>query len=226
MKRMMNLSEETDGKLYKRTDTVPVSCDGCGGKAFCCKATDDTIILDPYDMYELEKAQKGGFEAGYGKYYELRVVDGITLPYLKKAGNTGDCTLLGQDGRCSIYANRPGFCRLFPLGRLYTPEGFSYILQTGQCPCNTPAGSEVTVESWLGIKDIEEYEKYVQQWHELTERSQREAISALTSENADDPEKAALLRNISMKLLKTFYLAPYETEMPFYPQFYTRFSLL
>ena len=71
MKRMMNLSEETDGKLYKRTDTVPVSCDGCGGKAFCCKATDDTIILDPYDMYELEKAQKGGFEAGYGKYRRL-----------------------------------------------------------------------------------------------------------------------------------------------------------
>ncbi len=225
----MNLAAETDGRLYKSSDPVRMKCDGCGGKASCCRATDDTIILDPYDMYELEKTLGGGFAAGYGKYFELRVVDGITLPYLMKSKETGACALLGPDGKCRIYTHRPGFCRLFPLGRLYTGDGFSYILQTGQCPCTMPETADVTVAGWLGIENLKKYEEYALSWHKLTESRQKAATELAVAASKPSPASAGRkpgtveeLVALSMQLLNIFYVRDYDLSRDFYEQYYER----
>ena len=220
MKRIMNLSEETDGNFYKSSDSVPLACDGClscGESAVCCRQTEDTIILDPYDFYMLEKATGMTFESGYKKYFDLRVADGIVLPYLMK-DQDGACVFLDAAGRCSVHSSRPGFCRLFPLGRLYRKGGFDYILQTGQCPCK--AKETVTVADWLGIDDLEQYEKFVLSWHRITEMQQKKAAKLLTSGDIDNKRTAA--GDISLVLLNTFYLRSYDIFSGFYKQYNDR----
>ncbi|MBP5184109.1 MAG: YkgJ family cysteine cluster protein, partial [Lachnospiraceae bacterium] len=163
------------------------------------------------------------FRDGYGKLFELRVVDGITLPYLLKSKETEDCILL-SGGRCRIHAHRPGFCRLFPLGRMYNETGFDYFLQTGQCRCGKT--KPVTVREWLGIPDLEEYERYIQSWHDLTEKCQKDAMQAATSGESRKAANAEYILGISMKLLNAFFIPPYDTNTPFYEQYYKRLNAL
>ena len=42
-------------KLLTSRDLARVSCSSCEGCGECCRGMDDTIHLDPYDLYELEK---------------------------------------------------------------------------------------------------------------------------------------------------------------------------
>ncbi len=219
MKRVMNLSEIGPDKLFKSSDMLRIGCDGCSGKATCCRDTDDTILLDPYDMYELEKVTGLDFSALYGKYINLRVVDGIILPYLIKSEATGVCVFLGADGRCTIHNHRPGFCRLFPLGRIYHDDTFSYFMQADQCPCDKKPKTEIA--KWLGIPNLKQYEAYILQWNKLLEASQNEALKLATSKD-DSPEAQLKMKQLSMHILTRFYLPPYKTNEPFYNQFQNR----
>ena len=56
--------------------------------------------------------------------WNFGVVDGLIIPHLKMNVNTDSCTYLNKNGRCSIHPFRPGFCRLFPLGRYYENDSF------------------------------------------------------------------------------------------------------
>ena len=112
---------------------VKADCMGCQGCASCCQGMGDSIVLDPYDMYRLCMGLKTTPAALLASSLELGVVDGLILPHLKMNGNTDSCTYLNKNGRCSIHPFRPGFCRLFPLGRYYENHSFSYFLQTHEC---------------------------------------------------------------------------------------------
>ena len=63
MIRNVDLSKVTDNKLYTKEDIVNISCDGCKGCSDCCKSVGDSIILDPFDMYNLSKATGKSFES-------------------------------------------------------------------------------------------------------------------------------------------------------------------
>lgn len=54
-------------------------------------------------------------------------MDNLILPNLLLTGEDEHCTLLDDNGRCSIHESRPGFCRMFPLGRIYENGTFSYF---------------------------------------------------------------------------------------------------
>ena len=130
MLRDINLNEISDGRLYTANDMVKADCMGCQGCSSCCQGMGDSIVLDPYDMYRLCTGLKTAPAALLSSSLELGVVDGLILPHLKMNGNTDSCMYLNKDGRCSIHPFRPGFCRLFPLGRYYENDSFSYFLQT------------------------------------------------------------------------------------------------
>ena len=53
MERYVDLQEITDGKTYGENDMVRVGCNGCRGCSACCEDMEDTIILDPLDVYRL-----------------------------------------------------------------------------------------------------------------------------------------------------------------------------
>ena len=120
MERDINLDEISDGKLYETNDLVKLGCGDCAGCSACCHEMGDTIILDPYDIWQLTGNLHCTFEQlmGEGKI-ALSVYDGVILPHLRLEGPQEGCLFLNEAGRCSIHPFRPGMCRLFPLGRIY-----------------------------------------------------------------------------------------------------------
>ena len=209
MKRDVNFNEISDGKMYKRDDLVKVSCNECKSCSECCKVTDDTILLDPYDIALLGLNLKKTFEELLGEEIDLRVVDGVITPYLKKNADHS-CIFLNSFERCSIHAFRPGFCRLFPLGRIYEEDGsFSYFIQVHECPY--PNKTKIKVKNWLGIANLPKYEAYIERWHSITKN-----LSECALEN---PE---LSKTANMKLLNTFFVTPYSSVDGFFDEFEKR----
>ena len=133
MKRDIDIKEISDGKLYTANDMVKTDCHDCIGCSDCCRGMGSSIILDPMDIWRLTSNLKTDFNSLLDRYVELGMVDGLILPSLNMENETGVCPFLNEVGRCSIHAFRPGICRLFPLGRYYHEDGFSYVLMTGEC---------------------------------------------------------------------------------------------
>ena len=131
MKRNVDLAEISDGRLYKINDMVKADCHGCKGCHKCCTGMGNSVVLDPYDVYRLQKGLGKEFSGMLAEQWvELNVTGGVILPNLKMIGEEEECAFLNQEGRCSIHAVRPGVCRLFPLGRVYDEKGdFQYFLQ-------------------------------------------------------------------------------------------------
>ena len=142
---------------------------------------------------------------------ELGVSDGNILPHLRMTGEKEQCVFLNKEGRCSIHAVRPGFCRLFPLGRLYEDGGFKYILQIHECPKTNR--SKIKVKKWIDTPDLRQYEKFVWDWHQFLLDVQEVFYQT---------EDADLIKNLNMYVLSRFYTKSYEENRDFYEQFYER----
>lgn len=209
MKRNLDFNEISDGKRYKRNDLAKISCNGCAGCSKCCQFTDDTIHLDPYDIYCLSLATGMDFNNMMtSNLISLTVTDGVITPYLTKKSN-GSCVFLSDEGRCKIHESRPGFCRLFPLGRIYNEDGtFDYFIQIHECPY--PSKSKIKIDKWLGIGNLSEYEKYITSYHNLIGQIKEAGVSG----------NDELLKKLNMDLLNKFFIPPYEPG--FYPDYYNR----
>lgn len=209
MKRNIDINEISDGKLYTANDMVKVDCHDCQGCFACCQGMGNSIVLDPYDIWQLMANLKMGFDGLLENYVELHVVDGLILPNLKLAGEQERCVFLNEEGRCSIHAFRPGICRLFPLGRIYVEDGFRYIHQIYECPKTDR--SKIKIKKWLDIPNLKEYEQYIKDWHDLLKACEQGL------EELEEEQK----RVLTLYLLKNFYQTPYETA-DFYADFYSR----
>lgn len=211
MLREIDLSAVSDGKRYRQSDMVKAGCNDCKGCSDCCRNMGRSIVLDPYDCFELCKNLRESFEKLLSYAIELQVVDGIILPNLKMTGNEETCTFLNEQGRCSIHSFRPGFCRMFPLGRIYEEGDFQYFLQVKECKMEPK--TKVKIHKWLGIPDIRRYETFVKKWHYFLKDVEKILGSF---------QEEASLKNVSMYLLKNFYLIPYDENQDFYLQFEER----
>lgn len=212
MEREIDLKQISDGKLYSANDMVKAGCNDCAGCSLCCQGMGSSITLDPYDINSMEKGTGASFEELMQDKIELNVVDGIIQPNIKMqdktAGNSAmnsrddrentRCAFLSEEGRCSIHSFRPGFCRMFPLGRIYEEGNFHYFLQVHECPY--PGKTKVKVKKWLGVPELPKYENYVRQWHYFLKDMQK-----IVKETQSD----AVIKNINMHLLQQFYIKPY-----------------
>lgn len=215
MLREVDINDISDGKLYNSSDSVKVTCDNCLGCSECCKTVGDTILLDPLDIYNLSKALSLSFVEMIENVIELRMVDGCIIPNILMQENTDACGMLDSNGRCSIHSSRPGFCRLFPLGRIYDENGdFKYFIQIHECPY--PDKGESIVSDWLGIADLPRYEQFIKDWHTVCKNIGNYAEEC---ESEEDAKKAAWM------LIRVFYERPYDLSVDFYSQFYERLKL-
>lgn len=216
MIRDIEFDKISDGKKYGALDMAKLGVGDCSGCHACCCGMGDTVVLDPYDIFSLEKGLGKSFEELQSDNIDLRVVDGIILPCLKMGssvcGEKEACSFLNDEGRCSIHAFRPGFCRLFPLGRVYENDTHSYFLQVNEC--HKERQTKIKIKKWIGTPDFNEYEKFVDTWHYFIK-----GISKRAPEMEEQQLKA-----VNMGLLRTFYAAPYDTFGDFYSQFYNRLS--
>lgn len=211
MKRNVTLEEISDGNLYEANDMVKADCQDCKGYSDCCQGMGDTVILDPLDVHRLCAGLKKSPEELLGSVVELGITDGNILPHLAMRGEQERCVFLNTEGRCSIHDIRPGFCRLFPLGRYYTEDGFKYILQIHECKKKNR--SKIKVKKWLDTPNLKQYEKFVLDWHNFLLDVQ---------EVFYETEDETLVKNLNMYVLSRFYYTPYKEDEDFYPQFYVR----
>lgn len=183
MLRYDDINEISDGKLYGPDDMVKADTAGCNGCAKCCESNmSDTIVLDPFDIFNMTKASGKSFDELLTSFQvELGVKDSIILPHLKMDKG---CTFLNEEKRCSIHKFRPSICRLFPLGRIYNDRGFDYFLQVDEC--SQKERGDIKVREWLGMDNLEEHSAFIMKWHrfikfeqkkvrEINERAENEA---------------------------------------------------
>ncbi|MBO5460909.1 MAG: YkgJ family cysteine cluster protein [Ruminococcus sp.] len=215
MKRDIDMKEVSDGKLYTSSDLAKLGCSDCAGCSDCCQGMGQSIILDPYDIYQLTKGLNCTFNELLQDKIELSVVDGLILPNLALKGESEVCGFLNEEGRCSIHAIRPGFCRLFPLGRIYEDNTFHYFLQIHECKKENR--TKVKISKWLGIPKLKQYEQFVTDWHYFLNN---------VEDNLKEMQDEQQIKNAAMGLVKLFYLMPYDFERDFYEQFYERKAML
>ncbi len=213
MLRDWDMEKVSDGKKYTSNDMAKLGCGDCEGCSECCRVAGDSIVLDPYDIYQLTIYLNKSFEELLASCLELHVVDGIVLPNLKIKTDCG-CTFLDEKGRCSIHSIRPGICRLFPLGRLYEDGHFSYFLQTHEC--RKTNRTKVKIDKWLGIPRLKQYEKFINAWHWYLKGLSEKAM-VITDQKQ--------LKQVSMEVLERFYLKPYDTNADIYEQLGARLGI-
>lgn len=226
-----NENEQTDGNLYELNDMLKLSCQDCAGCFACCEGMGSSVVLTPYDVFELERNLGVTFEQLMQEKIELGISDGMILPNLKMAGEREVCGFLNEEGRCSIHTFRPGICRLFPLGRQYGESKINYIFLEHACP--KPNKTKVKIKKWLGIPDIEQNENFLLNWHKLKKqaielmartREQRlhtQEQSERTQEQKREQEDS-MVKELNMYLLNLFYVNPYDVNRDFYLQFEER----
>ena len=215
MKRNVSLSEISDGRLYGENDMVKADCHGCQDCFQCCTGMGGSVILDPYDVFRLQKELGVGLSQLLAEEkVELNVVDGVILPNLRMMGAQERCSFLNEEGRCSIHGSRPGICRLFPLGRFYENGDFKYFLQTGEC--KESRRTKVKVSKWIDTPDQGEYHDFLCRWHYY--------LNDLEERVADAPDSEES-KKLNLLLLQSFYLMPYNTGRSFYEQFSERMEM-
>lgn len=214
MKRNVDLSEISDGKLYSVKDMAKLGCQECAGCSSCCKGMGNSIVLDPYDVYRIGKKLQKGFEELLTAHIELNVVDGIILPNLKLTGPNEACTFLNSEGRCSIHDSRPGICRLFPLGRYYENCDYKYFLQVDECKKQNR--TKVKIEKWIDTPGYPRYKEFILNWHYFLNDVEEKI------KNAEDEEFG---KQCCMLILQAFYIKPYDYTRDFYDQYEERMQM-
>lgn len=199
MERDIDLKEISDGRLYTANDMVKIGCNDCAGCSECCRVVEDTILLDPYDIYQLTCGTGMDFNRLMEGSIALQVVEGMIQPNLNIKPNGEGCVFLSKEGRCTIHGYRPGFCRMFPMGRIYEENGFKYFLQIHECAY--PNKTKVKLKKWLGISELSAYEEYIKKWHDLTKE-----VKAVLKNTEND----TIIKNLNMYLLNLFYVKPYD----------------
>ncbi len=211
MRREVDLEEISDGKLYGLNDMVKADCNDCKGCCDCCKGMGDSVVLDPYDIYRLSSYLKKEPQKLMESELSLGVFDGNVLPHLRMAGKEEQCIFLNGEGRCSVHPARPGFCRLFPLGRYYENNSFQYFLQIHECKKKNR--SKIKVHKWIDTPNAKSYDAFVTEWHYFLKDVQEVLYKT---------ENTELIKNLNMYVVSRFYLKPYEEGQDFYEQFYQR----
>lgn len=200
-----------DAKLYDLNDMVKAGCNDCRGCSDCCCGMGQSILLDPYDIWQMESNLNETFAGLLREKLELHMEGRLILPNLKMEGVEEKCGFLNEKGRCGIHAFRPGLCRLFPLGRNYDGRKLQYFLLEGACP---KGGTKIKVRKWLDVPDYVKYSDFLIKWHDLRRRLQEE----LAEKEEAEPDS---MKEQNMRFLHIFYEEQYGSE-DFYVQFEER----
>ena len=208
--RAHDAQDSAQHRLYSAQDMVRIRSNECAGCGACCRGMGDTIVLDPYDVWQLAGGTGRSFEELMGAGIDLHVEEGVILPHLMMREDTQGCAFLAEDGRCAIHLFRPGICRLFPLGREFHDDRVSYFIVPEGC---VKRGlSKVRIDKWLGVAELPRYERFKAEWRALLRR--------LEARLAAEPSEE-VRRNVNVYFLRTFYSTPYAcpSAAAFYEEF-------
>lgn len=146
----------------------------------CC--ADLRLVLTPYDILRLKRRLGLPSDAFLDQYTVLDLGARSIFPMLKlRMREEGErpCPFVSRQG-CTVYEDRPGACRLYPLGRgtSWGPPGagaleFYFIVDESHC-MGFGEPREWTVEEWIVDQGVGLYNQMDREWMELvTSRSAR-----------------------------------------------------
>jgi len=163
----------------------------------CCREA--TLILSPYDILRLSRRLNLSTGEFLRRHTRREAEAGSGLPLvLAKPARTGGCPFLGETG-CTVYADRPAACRLFPLtqGSELTSEGVvDHLFLRRLDYCQGFAGEpEWTVAGWEADQGFAEFDRPRRPWLRLLLQQVQPGRTPL-----DD------------RILSQFYLMAYDLE--------------
>ena len=128
----------------------------------CCAEL--TLPLTPYDVLRLRRHMNDmPSEAFLNDFTRMRTFPdtGFPLPLLRMLEGPGEPCPFVTPGGCSVYENRPGACRFYPLGRgtKMGHEGVDerfFLVREPHCH-GFDEGKEWTAQTWLASQELDAY---------------------------------------------------------------------
>lgn len=139
----------------------------------CCAKL--RLILTPYDILRMKNRLKLTSEVFLEKYTDIVLEDRSRFPMVKlkmKEDEKQTCPFVTKEG-CSIYEDRPGACRLYPLGRASTMiEGEKdarekfFVVDESHC-LGFQEKKPWNLDEWLNHEGVNEYNAMNDQWLQI-----------------------------------------------------------
>ena len=132
----------------------------------CCRELE--LILSPYDVLRLRRATGLHSSALHQLYIIEEFNDDDRFPrfYLSMVDDgRASCVFVNEAG-CSVYENRPGACRTYPLGRGTVRDRDSgtvserfIVLREPHC-CGFEEKTEHTLQSFMNSQELDPYNRF------------------------------------------------------------------
>lgn len=208
---------KADMEFVSLNARIPYRCCKC---AECCRHVEDSLMLEPLDVFNLTRflmeqdASVTGAENMLGHYTHPAILEGYPIFQINTTGTDCSCVFL-KDGKCSVYEARPQVCRMYPFGTAPGDRGrdFRYYLCKEQAH-HFGIGS-VKVKDWLsGNLSKEAREFYKEEYKVLPEIGK--AIKKAGKEG---------FPGIAFRILYYLYYG-YDHTKPFLPQYHSNMAAL
>lgn len=184
----------------------------------CCAKLE--LVLTPYDILRLKERLGLSSEDFLEKYTDTKVDSGSRFPRVILRMNEGKdrvCHFVTPGG-CSVYEDRPGACRFYPVGRAamklepasHAKEKF-FLVKEAHCR-GFEEDREWTVEEWISSEGLDEYNALNDLWLEI-----------ITSRKSLGPEEH-VPRKIQMFFMASYNLDKFR-EFLFKSPFFVRFDV-
>jgi uncharacterized protein len=157
----------------------------------CCY--DLSLILMPYDILRLKNhfvIKSSEFLKRYTSIY-VGQNSGLPVVSLKMEGPYLKCPFLEEGKGCTVYKDRPGACRTYPLARIACRsqeregvEEFYYIVREPDCE-GFQHGKKWTVRSWKENEGIEQYNEMNDIFGEILQAKTVSGIEYLNVDQID-----------------------------------------
>lgn len=154
---LASLPELEEGKTYHFKCYPGIECFNA-----CC--SDLSMVLTPYDILRMRRALKLGSIDFLRVYTDLHRAEDTHFPVFtfRMTDNEARSCAFVTDKGCSIYEDRPGACRMYPLGRATRPDGKGgvseqfFVVQEPHCK-GFLEKDEWTGEEWKKDQGFEAY---------------------------------------------------------------------
>ena len=157
----------------------------------CC--ADVNIFLTPYDIIRLKQALGVTSTEFLSKYTISPFDKKLHYPIILLAMNDDEkrtCPFVGDKG-CTVYADRPWACRMYPLGLASPMQGyddldeeFYFLLEEKVCKGHGES-AEQTVGQWLESQGITGYDEMGEEFKEISMHPYFQKGKTLTPEKIE-----------------------------------------
>jgi Fe-S-cluster containining protein len=154
----------------------------------CCANLN--LVLTPYDVLRLKNRLNLSSEEFLENYTTSYVDEAYGVPVVKLKMNNDEtrrCPFVSPEG-CAVYEDRPGACRLYPLGRAaskifeeHPAAEYYFVVKESHC-LGFNEERDWTVQEWIINQGMDEYNAMNDSFMNITAGRQAKAIKALNDQ--------------------------------------------